>query len=90
MYFGSGWAVSLISAAFVGFLNFVVALTVHGATGPQSGVGVWGLLSSLGRAAAAFAGDSSVTFALIAISAIAIAALVALQRLLGSDEESFQ
>jgi type II secretory pathway pseudopilin PulG len=36
------------------------------------------------------ASDSSVTFAMIAISVVAIAALAALQRLLGSDEESFQ
>jgi hypothetical protein len=47
-------------------------------------------LSSLGRAASAVAADTNVTFAMIAISVLAIAALVALQRLLGSDEESFQ
>jgi hypothetical protein len=90
LYYGAGWAVSVMSSAFVGLLNLVIALTVRGATGGQSGSGVWSLLSSIGRAAAAFATDPNVTFAMIAISAIAIAALVALQRLLGSDEESFQ
>jgi hypothetical protein len=48
------------------------------------------VLSSLGSATAAVASDSSVTFAMIAISAVAIGALVALQRLLGSDEGTFQ
>jgi hypothetical protein len=91
LYYGAGWAVSVMSAAFVGLLNLAVAATVRGATGGgQGGSGVWSFLSSLGRAAAAFAADPNVTFAMIAISAIAIAALVALQRLLGSDEESFQ
>jgi hypothetical protein len=90
LYYGAGWAVSVMSAAFVGLLNLGIAATVRGATGGQGGSGIWAFLSSLGRAAAAFASDPNVTFALIAISAIAIAALVALQRLLGSDEESFQ
>jgi hypothetical protein len=48
------------------------------------------LLASLGRAAAAVAVDPKVTLALIAISAVAVAALLALQRLLGSDQESVQ
>ena len=90
IYFGSGWAVSLVSAAFLGLLNLLIAAVVRTAEAFQTGAGVWGVLSSLGRAASAVAADTNVTLAMIAISVLAIAALVALQRLLGSDEESFQ
>ena len=90
VYFGAGWAVSLASAAFIGLLNMVIVATVRGAAAFQTGAGVWSVLASLGRAAAALAADPNVTFALIAISAVAIAALLALQQLLGSDGESFQ
>jgi len=90
VYFGAGWAVSLASAAFIGLLNMLVAGVVGGAVAFQTGTGVWSVLLSLGRAAAALAANSNVTFALIAISAVAVAALLALQRLLGSDGESFQ
>jgi hypothetical protein len=89
-YFGAGWAVSLASAAFIGLLNMLVNGVVRGAFAVQTGAGVGSVLLSLGRAAAALAADSNVTFAMIAISAVAIAALLALQRLLGSDGESFQ
>jgi hypothetical protein len=90
LYVGAGWVISLVSAVFLGLLNLLVAAVVRTAEAFQTGAGVWGVLSSLGQATAAVASDSSVTFAMIAISAVAIAALVALQRLLGSDEESFQ
>jgi len=90
MYVGAGWAIALVSATFLGLLNLLVAAVVRTAEAFQTGAGVWGVLSSLGRAASALAADTNVTFAMIAISALAIAALVALQRLLGSDEESFQ
>jgi hypothetical protein len=68
----------------------LIAGAVRGASAFQTGAGVWSVLGSLGRAAAALAADPNVTFAMIAISAVAIAALLALQRLLGSDTESFQ
>ena len=90
VYFGTGWAISLASAAFIGLLNMLIAGAVRGAAAFQTGTGLWSVLASLGRAVAALAADSNVTFALIAISAIAVAALLALQRLLGSDGESFQ
>jgi hypothetical protein len=90
LYAGAGWIISLASAVFLGLLNLLVAAVVRTADAFQTGAGVWGVLSSLGQATAAVASDSSVTFAMIAISAAAIAALVALQRLLGTDEESFQ
>ena len=90
VYFGAGLAISLASAAFVGLLNVLIAAAVRGAVAFQTGAGVWSVLASLGRAAAALAADSKVTFAMIAISAVAIAALLTLQRLLGSDGESYQ
>ena len=90
VYFGTGWAISLASSAFIAILNRVIAGTVRGASAFQAGTGVWPLLASLGRAAAAVATDPKVTLALIAISAVAVAALLALQRLLGSDQESVQ
>ena len=89
LYAGAGWAVGLVSAAVLGLFNLVIALVVRTAEASQSGGGIWGVLTSLGRATSALASDTSVTFALIAISAVAIAGLVALQRLLGADEESF-
>jgi hypothetical protein len=90
VYFGAGWAMSLASATFVGLLNMLIVAALRGAAGVQTGAGVWSTLSSLGRAAAALVADPNVTVAMIAISAVAIAALLALQRLLGSDGESFQ
>ena len=90
LHSGAGWAFPDAFAAFLGLLNLLVAAVVRTAEAFQSGAGVWGVLLSLGRATSVLAADSSVTFAMIAISAVAIAALVALQRLLGSDEESFQ
>ena len=90
VYVGGGSAIGFVSAAFVGLLNLLVAAVVRTVEAFQTGAGVWGVLSSLGRAASAVASDPMVTFGMIAISAVAIGALVTLQRLLGSDEESFQ
>jgi len=90
VYFGTGWAVSVLSTVFVGFLNLVIAVIVGGAGAVETGSGLWTVLGTLGRAAAAFASDPKVTVAIFAIQAIAIAALVALRRLLGSDRESFE
>ena len=89
LYVGAGWVVGMVSAASLGLLNLLIAAVVRTAEAFQTGAGIWGVLSSLGRATSALAADTSVTIALIAISAVAIAGLVALQRLLGSDEESF-
>jgi hypothetical protein len=90
VYFGAGWLTSLVTAAFMRVLNLLIAATVGGVAAFQTGASVWSVLASLGRAAASFASDPNVTLVMIAISVVAIAALLALQRLLGSDEESFQ
>jgi hypothetical protein len=89
-YFGTGWAVSLLSTVFIGFLNMLIGAVVRGVTALQTGADVWAVLASLGRAAAAFAADPKVTFAIIALHGIAITALVALQRFFRSDRESFE
>ena len=90
LYLGAGMALSFVSATFLGLLDLPIAAVVRTAEAFQSGAGIWGVASSLGRATAAVASDSSVTLAMIGISVVAIAALAALQRLLGSDEESLQ
>ena len=89
-YFGTGWAVGLLSTVFIGLLNLLIGAVVRGVTGLQTGTDVWGVLGSLGRAAAAFAADPTVTFVIIALHAVAITALVALQRFFGSDGGSFE
>jgi hypothetical protein len=52
-----------------------------------SGRDAWSVLTNIGRAAAAFASDPSVSMVILALQGIAIAALVALHRLLGSETE---
>ena len=85
-YYGAGLAVT----AGIGLINLLVAAIVEASTRLDSGAGVWGLLVSLGRATAAFIAEPEVTFVIIAIHGVAIAALYAMHRLLGSDGESFQ
>jgi hypothetical protein len=89
-FFGGPWAVAAISRLTVGVLDLLLGATVRIASGVQAGADVWSLLSNVGRAVAAFVSDPSVTFVMLAMQGIAIAALFALQRLLGSDTESFK
>jgi hypothetical protein len=90
LYFGTGWAIAMLSTVFVGLVNLVIAVIVRGAGAMDTGAGFWTVLGSVGHAVAAFVADPKVTVAILAIQAVAIAALVALQRLLGSDRESFE
>lgn len=85
-YYGAGLAVS----AFTAVIDLLVTAIVESSTRLNAGAGVWGLIVSLGRATAAFIAEPEVTFVIIAIHGIAIAALYAMHRLLGSDGESFQ
>jgi len=87
-YFGAGLLGSLVASAISRMLNGVVAIVVAVARAGPSGASIWSVLASLGRAAAAFAADPIVTITILAIQGVAIAALVALQRLLGSEWES--
>lgn len=89
-YFGAGLAVSTFSMVFRGLVHLAIAAVVRGASGFETGTDLWTVLSSLGRGAAALAADPKVTFVILGIQAVAIAALLALQRLLGGDRESFE
>jgi hypothetical protein len=86
-YFSAGLIASAISTAFTGVLDLVIGAIVGAATTGGAGTSLWSILGSLGRAAAAFASSPTVTITILTIQAIAIAALVALQRMLGSDME---
>ena len=83
LYFGGGWMVSILSAVVVGALELLVQGGLQVAT--ASDWSIWSLLGSVGRAFAAVMSDSSVTLVMLAMHGIAVAALVALQRLLGPE-----
>ena len=84
-YFGFGPAMSAISSLLVASLDLTIQGVVWVSSGPP--LGVSSILNNVGRAAAAFIADPAVTVVMLAIQGVAIAALVALRRLLGSDRE---
>ena len=86
-YFGAGYLLTGLSAVFVRFIDLTIVAVVYVASAMQSGADVWSLAASLGRATAALAGDARVAIALVMIQGVAIAAFVALRRLLDSDVE---
>ena len=90
LYLTAGLIGSTISALVLGGLDLLVSLVVAAASASDGGVSVWAVLANLGRAAAALITDPKTTLALVAIQGVALAALFALQRLLGTDGESFQ
>jgi hypothetical protein len=90
VYFGGGWALSMFSSMLVSLINVLVGVTVRGAAGLQAGTDLWSMLASLGRTAAAFVANPAVTGVLLAMQGLAMAALIALRRLLESDRESFK
>jgi hypothetical protein len=84
-YFGARPALSILSTAFVAALDLMIQATVWVSTGPN--LSFWSVLTGLGRASAAFIADPKVTVILLTIQGTAIAAFIALRRLLGSDRE---
>lgn len=84
-YFGAGPLLSVLSTTLVVALDWVVQAIVWVATGHD--FSLWSVLNSLGRASAAFIVDPKVTVIMLMIQGLAIAALVALRRLLGSERE---
>lgn len=86
LYFGAGPVFRGISSALVAGLNLLIAAIVWFASGPETHSSVWSVLTSMGRATAAFVADPRVTVAMLAFQAIAVGALVALHRLLGERE----
>jgi hypothetical protein len=87
LYLSAGTLVSLLSSAVVGCLNLLVSLVVLFAGGSDVRRALWSVLSGLGRATATFVADPRVTLAMVVCQAVAIAALVALHRLLGPGRE---
>lgn len=90
MYFSASFVASAMSTTVVGLLGLLVGGVVSIATSLEAGADVWTVLSNLGRAANAFIANPAVTITILAVQGIAITALIALQRLLGSDGESFR
>lgn len=90
LYLAGPWLLSGLSALVLGSIKVLVGVAVTIASGVQTGADLWTILATLGRAAAAFAAEPRVTVAMIAMQAVAMLALVALQRLLGSDRESLK
>ncbi len=86
-YFAGWRALSAFSSALAWSLDVLVGLIVRTAMAMRTGGGLWSVVTSLGRAAAAFASDPTVTFLVLIVQGIAFGALVALHRLLGSDRE---
>jgi hypothetical protein len=89
-YFGAGFFVTVVVSTVTGGFNLLVGTVVRMAGAAQTGADVWSVFTGMGRAAAAFASDPTVTMMLFALQAIALGALFALQRLLGVDEESLK
>ena len=89
-YFGAGFAVSAISTLLVGGFDLLIGVVVRTAGAAQTGADLWSVLSGVGRAATSFAANPTVTMTLIALQGVAVLALLALQRLLGVDEESLK
>jgi hypothetical protein len=89
-YFGAGVAGTVLSALLVGALDLLVGVVVTAAATAPAGGDVWSVLTSLGRVTAALLTNSTVTATILAIQAVALAALLALRRLLGPDGESLR
>jgi hypothetical protein len=88
IYFGAGMIASVLSATVVRLLDLLIGTVVAAATALQAGVDAWTVITNLGRAAAGFIANPAVTVTILLVQVIAITALVALHRLLGSDRES--
>jgi hypothetical protein len=84
-YLSSGMVLSAFSALVVNALDLLIGAVVYVATTARSGGDAWSLAGNLGKATAALLGNPSVTTTILALQAMAVAALFALQRLLRSE-----
>jgi hypothetical protein len=87
-YLCSGLVLSAFSALVVNALDLLIGAVVYVATTMRSGGDAWSLAGSLGKATAALLTSPSVTTTILALQGMAVAALIALQRLLRSERES--
>lgn len=88
VYFGAGAAMSAAVTVLLGALDLLVRATVSLTT--MNDWNIWSLIGSLGRALAAIMSDADFTLVVIVMHGLAFAALIALQRLLGPDTESYK
>ena len=88
IYFVAGALMSGAAALLRGMLNLMVSATVSLAG--VSDWSLWSVVGSLGRALGAIMADAEVTLIVMAMHGVAFAALIALQRLLGPDTESYK
>jgi hypothetical protein len=88
-YLCSGLMMSAVSAIVVKSLDLLIGAVVYVATTMRSGGDAWSLAGNLGRATAALLISPSVTTTILTLQAVAVVALVALQRLLRSEREPF-
>lgn len=88
VYIGAGLIGSLAGRAFVAFVSFSVNAIVWLVGMIQRGAGVWAILGDIARVTGSVVIEPRVSFVLIAIQVIGVLALVALQRLLGPEQES--
>jgi hypothetical protein len=87
-YLSSGMVLSAFSALIVNALDLLIGAVVYVATTTSSGGDAWSLAGSLGKATAALLTNPSVTTTILALQGMAVAALIALQRLLRSERGS--
>ena len=87
LYFSAGVLVSGLSWLAIAALDLLIGAVVGIATSISAGADLWTILATLGRAGAAILTTPAVTVTVLAIQGIAIAAFIALQRLLRSDGE---
>ena len=90
VYASSGLILTAFSAIVVRMLDVLVSTVVGLATTTPAGGDLWTLVTSLGRAGAALLTNPAITTTILALQLVAAMALVALQRLLRSDRESFR
>jgi hypothetical protein len=89
-YFSASFVMAALSTTVVDLVNLLVGGIVSLATSLQRGADVWTVISGLARATTAFIGNPAVTITMLVIQAIAVTALIALQRLLGSTGGSIR
>jgi hypothetical protein len=87
MYFGAGYILAGVSAVAVRLIDLLVVGVIYVVTVVQSGADVWSIAATLGRAMGALVMDPKVAVALVMMQGIAVAAFIALRRLLESDVE---
>jgi hypothetical protein len=90
LYVAGGFILSAMAASMSWVVSLLISSVVGIAKSADTGVSLWSVARSLGHAAATFMSRPAVTISIIAIQGIAMMALVALQRLLGSDREFYR